>query len=77
MDIKKLLDLLPFDGAKSLIGAVALMLFGIGGLITGKVEQGTAIECILAGFTALGLSHGQKKIQATTTATEGKVEAQS
>jgi hypothetical protein len=74
MNVKQLLDLLPFDGLKSTIGAVALILFGIGALITGKAEQGTAIECILAGWTALGLAHKQMKIGETTEATEVQVE---
>ncbi len=74
MNIRQILDMIPGDGYKSIIGSVALMLFGIGGLISGKVEQGTAIEAILAGFTALGISHKQMKIADTTVSTEAKVE---
>ncbi len=73
MTIKQLLDMLPFDGAKGVIGAVALILYGIGGLITGKVDQQTSVQCILAGWTALGVLHKQMKIAQTVSVTQMEV----
>lgn len=57
MNIYKLLQALPTNGFTTAIGALGLILFGIGGLVTGKLDSETAIAAILAGWTALGLGN--------------------
>jgi hypothetical protein len=58
MDVQTFLNMLPGNGWKTVIGAVGLILFGLGGLVTGKLDTGTAVGFILGGWTALGIRHG-------------------
>lgn len=60
------LDLLPFNGYKSVIGGVAAIMYGAGGLFLGHLDTDTAMGFILAGWTALGMAHKGIK-QAETT----------
>ncbi len=53
-----LLDRIPLlNGYKTLIGAIGLILFGIGGTITGMLDGAIAIQVILEGLVGLGISH--------------------
>lgn len=68
------LDRIPFlNGYKTLIGAVGLLLFGIGGTITGMLDGAIAIQVILEGLIGLGLSHKVLKAVREILAVTGKL----
>lgn len=60
--VYKLLQSMPTNGYTTAIGAAGLILFGIGGLITGKLGPEEGMGYILAGFTALGLGNKLEKM---------------
>lgn len=60
--VYKLLQSLPTNGYTTAIGAIGLIMFGIGGLITGKVPPEEATGYVLAGVTALGLGNKFEKM---------------
>ncbi len=61
MFIYSLLQKLPTNGYTTAIGGIGLLMWGIGGIITGKVDQEVAIPAILAGIAALGLGNKADK----------------
>lgn len=61
--IYKLLQSLPSNGWTTAIGAVGLLAFGVGGLITGKIDAQTGVACITGGLTALGLGSKLEKLK--------------
>ncbi len=66
--IYRLVQSLPTNGYTTAIGAVASLLYGIGGLVMGLLNPGSGIEMqaalgfIIAGITALGIGSKQDKI---------------
>jgi|TARA_Y100000310_G_scaffold26154_4_gene24987 hypothetical protein len=55
--IVRFLDALPFDGYKSQIGAIGLVIFAVSGIATGMLEPVHATEVALEGLVGLGISH--------------------
>ena len=53
--IFQLLQSLPTNGWTTAIGGLGLLFFGIGGLLTGKIEADIAFTNIMLGLSALGL----------------------
>ena len=53
--IYTLLQSLPTNGWTTAIGGIGSLLFGIGGLLTGKLDAEIAIGFIIAGWTTLGI----------------------
>lgn len=61
--VYKIISSLPTNGWTTAIGAVGLIAFGVGGLVTNKIDSQTSIEAILAGLTALGLGNKLEKMK--------------
>ncbi len=57
MNIYSLLQKLPTNGYMTAIGGIGGILYGIGGIITGQMDQQLAFAAILAGWTALGIGN--------------------
>lgn len=63
--IFRLLQSSIFNGWVTVIGAIAMITFGVSGLIIGQLDVDAAIALITGGITALGLgSKGDKMIKA-------------
>ena len=61
MSVYALLQALPTNGYTTAIGALGLILYAIGGLVTGHVDQASAVQDILLGLTGLGLGNKLEK----------------
>lgn len=61
--IYKILQVLPTNGWTTAIGAIGLLAYGIGGLITNNLEPEIAYAAILTGWTALGLGSKLEKLR--------------
>jgi hypothetical protein len=61
MSVYALLQALPTNGYTTAIGAIGLVLYAIGGLVTGHVDQASAVQDILLGLAALGIGNKLEK----------------
>jgi len=61
--IYKLLQSLPTNGWVTAIGAIGLIMYGVGGIITGNLDVDTATPFILGGLATLGLGNKLEKLK--------------
>jgi len=52
---------MKLNGSKSYIAGIALLMYAIGGAVSGEVELTEAIQVGLVALTLLGLRHGISK----------------
>lgn len=62
--IYKFLSSLPTNGYVTAIGAIGLIIYGIGGLLTNNLDWQAGSTAILGGISALGLGNKLEKLKA-------------